>query len=72
MLSGGSDSPPQSVNVNAKAPAPQTEQMRDIQAAEKIEGVQSGEVSAEDAYAHVCKINNTSKEVCRDFNFIYA
>ena len=55
MLSGGSDSPPQSVNVNAKAPAPQTEQMRDIQAAEKIEGVQSGEVSAEDAYAMFAK-----------------
>ena len=55
VLSGGSDSPPQSVNVNAKAPAPQTEQMRDIQAAEKIEGVQSGEVSAEDAYAMFAK-----------------
>ena len=55
VLSGGSDSPPQSVNVNAKAPAPQTEQIRDIQAAEKIEGVQSGEVSAEDAYAMFAK-----------------
>ena len=55
VLSVGSDSPSQSVNVNAKAPAPQTEQIRDIQAAEKIEGVQSGEVSAEDAYAMFAK-----------------
>ena len=31
------------------------QQMRDIQAAEKIEGVQSGEVSAEDAYAMFAK-----------------
>ncbi|CAL6271357.1 unnamed protein product [Bathycoccus prasinos] len=48
---GGNGAPSPSSNVTAKAPSPQTEQVRDIEAAEKMEAVKSGEASAEDVYA---------------------
>jgi len=57
VLSGGSGSgaPSPSAKVNVKAPSPQTEQVRDIEAAEKMEAVKSGEASAEDVYAMFAK-----------------
>jgi len=52
---GGNGAPSPSSNVTAKAPSPQTEQVRDIEAAEKMEAVKSGEASAEDVYAMFTK-----------------
>ena len=52
---GGNGAPSPSSNVTAKAPSPQTEQVRDIEAAEKMEAVKSGEASAEDVYAMFAK-----------------
>ena len=52
---GGSGAPSPAAKVNVKAPSPQTEQVRDIEAAEKMEAVKSGEASAEDVYAMFAK-----------------
>ena len=52
---GGNGAPSPSSNVTAKAPSPQTEQVRDIEAAEKMEAVKSGEASAEDVYSMFTK-----------------
>ena len=52
---GGNGAPSPSSNVTAKAPSPQTEQVRDIEAAEKMEAVKSGEASPEDVYAMFTK-----------------
>lgn len=52
---GGNGALSPSSNVTAKAPSPQTEQVRDIEAAEKMEAVKSGEASAEDVYAMFTK-----------------
>jgi hypothetical protein len=52
---GGSGAPSPAAKVNVKAPSPQTERVRDIEAAEKMEAVKSGEASAEDVYAMFAK-----------------